>query len=181
MLDHQLFNLLEGISDTRFTVTNNASFVSGIRPQGNCLATLRRKSPQELSASPASTRNFAEITDVPREDINEPLSNTSYCSKIRKGMLGRATELETLVKHADFRIVLIVLKPETRLHEHKAAGRISVQTVACPMRMYEASQLFVLPAGHSLALEHVLPHHVEPSESSAFLLTICLSDDVEKS
>jgi quercetin dioxygenase-like cupin family protein len=105
---------------------------------------------------------------------------TAEIERLRKGMLGRATELKALVKRADFRSVLIVLKPEARLHEHKAAGRISVQTVACHIRMHGGSQLFILPAGHSLALEHVLPHNVESSENSAFLLTICLSDDVEE-
>ena len=37
---------------------------------------------------------------------------------------------KTLVKHAHFRMVPSVRKPEAPLHEHKAAGRISVQTVA---------------------------------------------------
>lgn len=34
-----------------------------------------------------------------------------------------------LVKNADFRIVLIVLQANARLHELKAAGRISLQVV----------------------------------------------------
>jgi len=41
---------------------------------------------------------------------------------------------KTLVKNADFRIVLTVLQVNARLHERKAAGRISVQVVAGHVR-----------------------------------------------
>ena len=79
---------------------------------------------------------------------------------------------KTLVKHPDFRVVLTVLKSNARLHEHKAAGRISVQTVAGHIRMHVRDEVFDLPAGHLLALDRALPHDVEALEDSAFLLTI---------
>ncbi len=88
---------------------------------------------------------------------------------------------KTLVKHADFRIVLTVLQSEARLHEHKAAGRISVQVVAGHIRMHVGGKIFDLPAGHLLALERALPHDVEALEDSAFLLTICWPEEAEKS
>jgi hypothetical protein len=65
---------------------------------------------------------------------------------------------KTLVKHPDFRVVLTVMKSGARLHEHKAAGRISVQAVA--------------------GLERALPHDVEALEDSAFLLTIAWPEEV---
>jgi quercetin dioxygenase-like cupin family protein len=79
---------------------------------------------------------------------------------------------KTLVKHPDFRLVLTVLKSGARLHEHKAAGRVSVQTVAGHIRMHVESKVFDLPAGHLLALERAIAHDVEAVEDSAFLLTI---------
>jgi quercetin dioxygenase-like cupin family protein len=79
---------------------------------------------------------------------------------------------KTLVKHSDFRVVLTVLKRNARLHEHKAAGRISVQTVVGHIRMHVQDRVIDLPAGHLLALERTLPHDVEAVEDSAFLLTI---------
>jgi quercetin dioxygenase-like cupin family protein len=79
---------------------------------------------------------------------------------------------KTLVKHSDFRVVLTVLKSNARLHEHKAAGRISVQDVAGHIRMNVQDKVFDLPAGHLLVLERALPHDVEALEDSAFLLTI---------
>lgn len=84
---------------------------------------------------------------------------------------------KTLVKHPDFRVVLTVLKSGARLHEHKAAGRISVQAVAGHIRMHVQDKVFDLPAGHLLALERALPHDVEALEDSAFLLTIAWPED----
>ena len=87
---------------------------------------------------------------------------------------------KTLVKHPDFRVVLTVLKSRARLHEHKAAGRISVQTIAGHIRMHVESTVFDLPAGHLLALERAIPHDVEGLEDSAFLLTIAWPEEIKK-
>jgi quercetin dioxygenase-like cupin family protein len=87
---------------------------------------------------------------------------------------------KTLVKHPDFRIVLTVLQSKASLHEHKAAGRISVQAVAGYIRMHVAGQTFDLPAGHLIALDRAIPHDLQALEESAFLLTICWPKGVEK-
>jgi quercetin dioxygenase-like cupin family protein len=87
---------------------------------------------------------------------------------------------KTLVKHPDFRVVLTVLKSSARLHEHKAAGRISVQAIAGHIRMHVQEKAIDLPAGHMLALERALPHDVEALEDSAFLLTIAWPEDATK-
>ena len=87
---------------------------------------------------------------------------------------------KTLVKNADFRIVLTVLQSKARLHEHMAAGRISVQVVAGHIRMHVEGKTFDLPAGHLMALDRAIPHDVQALEESAFLLTICWPEGVEK-
>ena len=87
---------------------------------------------------------------------------------------------KTLVKHPDFRVVLTVLKSNARLHEHKTAGRISVQAIAGHIRMHVQDNVIDLPAGHILALERALPHDVEALEDSAFLLTIAWPEDASK-
>ena len=88
---------------------------------------------------------------------------------------------KTLVKHPDFRVVLTVLKSSARLHEHRAAGGISVQTVAGHIRMHVETKVFDLPAGHLLALERAIAHDVEALEDSAFLLTIAWPENARKS
>jgi quercetin dioxygenase-like cupin family protein len=87
---------------------------------------------------------------------------------------------KTMVKHPDFRVVLTVLKSGTRLQEHKAAGRISVQAVAGRIRMHVQDEVFDLPAGRLLALERAVPHDVEALEDSAFLLSIAWPEDAKK-
>jgi quercetin dioxygenase-like cupin family protein len=79
---------------------------------------------------------------------------------------------KTMVKYPDFRIVLMLMKAQTRIEEHHADGRISVQTVAGHIRMHVAGRDFDLPVGHLLALDHEVRHDVEALEDSAFLLTI---------
>ncbi|MBZ5662297.1 MAG: cupin domain-containing protein [Acidobacteriia bacterium] len=83
---------------------------------------------------------------------------------------GRSSK--TLVKHPDLRIVLIAMKADTRMHEHTAAGRISVHSLEGHIRLHLPTQVVDLPAGHLLALDQCVPHDVEAAEDSAFLLTL---------
>src|ERR1039457_3905368 len=83
---------------------------------------------------------------------------------------GRSSK--TLVKHPDLRIVLIAMKANTRMHEHTAAGRISVHLLNGHIRVHLPERVVDLPAGHLLALDQCVPHDVEAAEDSAFLLTL---------
>jgi quercetin dioxygenase-like cupin family protein len=83
---------------------------------------------------------------------------------------GRSSK--TLVKYPDLRIVLIAMKANTRMHEHTAAGRISVHSLNGHIRIHLPGQVVDLPVGHLLALDQCVPHDVEASEDSAFLLTL---------
>ena len=83
---------------------------------------------------------------------------------------GRSSK--TLVKHSDLRIVLIAMKTNTRMHEHTAAGRISVHTLTGHIRLHLPDRIVDLPAGRLLALDQCVPHDVEAVEDSAFLLTL---------
>jgi quercetin dioxygenase-like cupin family protein len=83
---------------------------------------------------------------------------------------GRSSK--TLVKHADLRIVLIAMKANTRMHEHMAPARISVQPLSGHLRLHLPEQVVDLPAGHLLVLDQCVPHDVEAIEDSAFLLTV---------
>ncbi len=79
---------------------------------------------------------------------------------------------KTLVKNEDCRIVLTVLQSGALLHEHRASGRISVQTLSGHIQMQVEEKTFDLPAGQLLSLDRALPHDVRALEDSAFLLTI---------
>jgi quercetin dioxygenase-like cupin family protein len=64
------------------------------------------------------------------------------------------------------------MKANTRMHEHTAAGKISVQLLNGHIRLHLPEQVVDLPAGHLLALDQCVPHDVEATEDSAFLLTL---------
>jgi len=79
---------------------------------------------------------------------------------------------KTLVKYPDLRIVLVAMKSNTRMQEHTAAGRISVHSLTGHVRLRLPEQVIDLPAGYLLALDRSVPHDVEATEDSAFLLTL---------
>jgi len=89
---------------------------------------------------------------------------------------------KTLAKYPDLRVVLIVMKAGGRLEKHRAEGRISVQTLDGKIRFNTAERSVELPAGQMLTLERSIPHDVESTVDSAFLLTIawpaCISRSV---
>src|SRR4051812_35882131 len=60
---------------------------------------------------------------------------------------------KTLVKGDDLRVVLIALRPHTRLPEHQTDGRIAIQTVAGDIQVRAQGRTFDLPTGRLLALD----------------------------
>ncbi len=79
---------------------------------------------------------------------------------------------KTLVREPDLRIVVIALRQGGRMEEHRAPGRISIQTLTGRLRLHVLDQTIDLPAGHVLALDPDVAHDVEAIDESAFLLTI---------
>ena len=79
---------------------------------------------------------------------------------------------KTLVKYDDVRVVLIALKPQAHLPEHRTAGRLLIQTLAGHIQLRAHGRTFDLPVGGLVALDRDVPHTVEALEESAFLLTI---------
>lgn len=93
---------------------------------------------------------------------------------------GAGRSSKTLVKHQDLRIVLISMKAKSRMHEHRATARISVQTITGHIRLRLPERTVDLPAGHLLALDQCLPHDVEALEDSAFLLSMSWAPETER-
>ena len=83
---------------------------------------------------------------------------------------GRSSK--TLAKYPDFRIVLILMKSGTRMRQHKAEGRISIQQLKGKVCIHLAERKVTVSAGHLLALDCGVLHDVEALEESALLLTI---------
>jgi len=83
---------------------------------------------------------------------------------------GRSSK--TLAKHPDFRIVLVLMKPFTKMSQHRAEGRISIQQLLGKMCVRVAEQAVNLSVGELLVLDGGVLHDVEALEECCFLLTI---------
>jgi quercetin dioxygenase-like cupin family protein len=79
---------------------------------------------------------------------------------------------KTLVKHPDFRIVLIVLRAGAHIREHQADARVSIQCLAGHLRLSLPDETVDLRAKHMVVLDKAVPHEVEALRESALLLSI---------
>jgi len=84
---------------------------------------------------------------------------------------GRSSK--TLAKYPGFRIVLILMKAGTRMRQHRAEGRVSIQQLKGRVRIHlEAHRRVEVSAGQLLVLDCGVLHDVEALEESSLLLTI---------
>ena len=60
---------------------------------------------------------------------------------------------KTLVKYDNLRIVLIALRKDARIPDHRTEGRISIQTIRGHILVRASGRVFELPIGRLLALE----------------------------
>ena len=79
---------------------------------------------------------------------------------------------KTLVKYPDLRVVLLAMKKNMIMREHKTTARISIQTLSGHIHLKLQDRKVDLPVGHLLTLDPDLTHDVEAVEDSAFLLTL---------
>ena len=78
----------------------------------------------------------------------------------------------TLIKHEDFRVVLIAVQRDSRIPEHQTEGRVSVHVISGHVHVRASGRTFNLRTGGLLALDPGVRHDVTALEESAVLLTI---------
>jgi len=83
---------------------------------------------------------------------------------------GRSSK--TLAKYPDFRIILVLMKANTQMNEHRAEGRISIHQLLGKMCIHLPDQKINMAVGQLLVLDCGMVHNVEALEESAFLLTV---------
>jgi quercetin dioxygenase-like cupin family protein len=79
---------------------------------------------------------------------------------------------KTLVKHPDFRVVLIALGAGARMPAHKADQCITIQLLAGRLRIHLPSESIELGDGALLALGQTVLHDVEAVEESVLLMSL---------
>ena len=83
---------------------------------------------------------------------------------------GRSSK--TLAKYPDLRIILILMKGGTRMRQHRAEGRVSIQLLEGQVRIHLADRKVNMSLGQLLVLDCGVLHDVETLEESALLLTV---------
>ena len=79
---------------------------------------------------------------------------------------------KTLVKHPDFRVVLISLKQGARMNEHSADQCVTIHALSGNLRIHLPDRTLDLSAGTLLALEQTVLHDVEARSDSVFVLSL---------
>jgi len=87
---------------------------------------------------------------------------------------------KTLIKQPDLRVVVTALRQGGRIEEHRAPGRITIQTLTGRLRLHARDKDIDLPAGHVVVLDLGDAHDVEALDESAFLLTIVWSAQAQQ-
>jgi quercetin dioxygenase-like cupin family protein len=78
----------------------------------------------------------------------------------------------TLVKHRDFRLVLVVLKPGACLARHDVRGTVLIQILTGKVRIGILGEHLEASAGQVISLDPNLPHEVKAVEDTALLISI---------
>ena len=120
----------------------------------------RRPHPQDLAAPYLEFDVEAELAQLRRE-----------------GNWQQGHTAKTLAKYADFRVVLLALAQGAHVPEHRAAGRLSLLTVAGHLKVGALGRTFDLPRGRLLTLDRDVPHDVSAVEEGALLLSMAWPGD----
>lgn len=83
----------------------------------------------------------------------------------------------TLIKHSEFRLVLIALAAGKQVHERETSQRLAIQVVSGHARVHVPTERVELKAGQLLALDHHLQYGIEAVEDSNILLWVGWSKD----
>ena len=86
---------------------------------------------------------------------------------------GSGRSSKTLAKYPDFRIVLVLMKPDSEMKEHHADARISIQTIQGRLRLQLPDHAVELGGGELMCLESGIAHDVKALDETAFLITVC--------
>ena len=78
----------------------------------------------------------------------------------------------TLIKHSEFRVVLVALGQGGQVHEHSASERLALQPLRGHLRLFLESETINLHPDQLLSLDRSIAYRIEAVEDSAFLMWV---------
>jgi len=118
------------------------------------------------------------VSDLNQVDLNHVDLNQVDLSREIARLQSEASSEESgrkstmLLKHPEFRIVLITMRAGSRWEDHKTSARICLHVLRGDIRFRTANGQFDLRHGQLLTLAPSVVHSVDALEESAFLLTL---------
>lgn len=132
----------------------------------------------EPKPNDAGTIEDGAVSDLNQVDSNQvDLNQVDLNREIARLQAGASSEesgrkSKMLVKHPEFRIVLITMRAGSRWEDHKTNARICLHVLRGDIRFHTANGRFDLRPGQLLTLAPSVVHSVDALEESAFLLTL---------
>jgi quercetin dioxygenase-like cupin family protein len=114
------------------------------------------------------TKDAQTQADLNHIDLNQEI--TGLQAEASSEESGRKSKM--LVKHPEFRIVLITMRTGSRWEDHKTNSRICLHVLRGHIRFHTADDAFDLRPGQLFTLAPGVVHSVDAVEESAFLLTL---------
>jgi quercetin dioxygenase-like cupin family protein len=114
------------------------------------------------------TKDDQTQADLSHIDLNQEITRLQAEASSEES--GRKSKM--LVKHAEFRIVLITMRTGSRWEDHKTNARISLHVLRGDIRFHTENDAFDLRPGQLITLAPGVVHSVDAVEESAFLLTL---------
>jgi quercetin dioxygenase-like cupin family protein len=96
-------------------------------------------------------------------------------AKHRQTMASNDRQAVSLVKDGPLNVLLMTLKKDAELSEHRTRGPITVHVLSGAIRFNAESQEITLAAGCMLALDRDVAHSVTALEDSSVLLTTAIA------
>jgi hypothetical protein len=78
----------------------------------------------------------------------------------------------TLIKHSEFRVVLVALKASARVHQQQSDQRIAVQPLSGHLRLHLPSEIIEMHDKQLVSLDHDMLYSIEAVVDSTFLLWV---------
>ena len=124
--------------------------------------------PKLMDEKQNDTKDAQTQADLNHIDLNQEITRLQAEASSEES--GRKSKM--LVKHPEFRIVLITMRTGSRWEDHKTNARICLHVLRGDVRFHIANDAFDLRPGQLITLAPGVVHSVDAVEESAFLLTL---------
>jgi quercetin dioxygenase-like cupin family protein len=128
------------------------------------------RSPATIEDGAVRNLNQADINqrDLNKVDLNQEIAQLQAEASSEES--GRKSKM--LVRHPEFRIVLVTMRAGSRWEDHKTNARICLHILSGEIRFHTANGTFGLRPSQLLTLDPGIVHSVDALGESAFLLTL---------